>query len=262
MIKLIATDIDGTLLPEGTSVLNEELADTIRELKKRGITFVVASGRGYASIASLFRPVVNDIVIMAENGAYVREGERVLFTRAFDRETFLETLDMGRSVKPIFVMTATTSANYTDSKNEAFITKLENGYKVAWNRVEDLRKQEEEDLLKVAIYMENDSAEAAEKLEAYFGGRICVMTSGAHWIDMVPAGTDKGFGVREIQSILGISRGETMAFGDNGNDIAMLDEAEHSYAVSNARDEVKAAAAHVIGDCGDGAVLSVLKTLL
>ena len=54
MIKLIASDIDGTLLQEGSDRLDPEFYTVIPELKKRGILFAAASGRGYASISRLF----------------------------------------------------------------------------------------------------------------------------------------------------------------------------------------------------------------
>ena len=44
MIKLVVSDIDGTLLPEGTIELNPEFFEAVRELKKKGILFVAASG--------------------------------------------------------------------------------------------------------------------------------------------------------------------------------------------------------------------------
>ena len=54
MIKLVVTDIDGTLLPEGTDQLNPELFEVIRTLKKKGIQFAVGSGRQYMSMRYLF----------------------------------------------------------------------------------------------------------------------------------------------------------------------------------------------------------------
>ena len=54
MIKLIATDIDGTLLEEGTLDLNPEYYDVIRELRKRGVLVIAASGRQRASIEKVF----------------------------------------------------------------------------------------------------------------------------------------------------------------------------------------------------------------
>ena len=61
MIKLVASDIDGTLLRYGEQKLNPELFDIIRQLKKKGIHFIAASGRQYASIVNLFEPVKDEI---------------------------------------------------------------------------------------------------------------------------------------------------------------------------------------------------------
>ena len=71
MIKLIATDLDETLLPEGTFDLNPEYYEVIRELKKRGILFVAASGRHSTSIRRLFECVSEDVVILFCNGSCI-----------------------------------------------------------------------------------------------------------------------------------------------------------------------------------------------
>ena len=71
MIKLIASDIDGTLLPEGTDRINREIFDVILKLKEQGIIFAAASGRQYNSIYELFQPVAHEMIFICENGAYV-----------------------------------------------------------------------------------------------------------------------------------------------------------------------------------------------
>ncbi len=71
MIKLVISDIDGTLLSEGTTQLDPELFEIIRELKARGVMFAAASGRQYASMRHVFAPVANDIIFIAENGTNV-----------------------------------------------------------------------------------------------------------------------------------------------------------------------------------------------
>ena len=61
MIKLVASDLDGTLLFKGAQSLPEEIFPLIRQLKKMGILFVAASGRQYANMKKMFRPVVDDM---------------------------------------------------------------------------------------------------------------------------------------------------------------------------------------------------------
>ena len=68
MVKLIVTDVDDTLVPEAGSVINSEYYDIIRECRKRGIIFGVASGRQKPCVRKLFEPVLDEIFILADNG--------------------------------------------------------------------------------------------------------------------------------------------------------------------------------------------------
>ena len=68
MVKLIVTDVDDTLVPEAGSEINPEYYDIIRECRKRGIIFGVASGRQKPCVRKLFEPVLDEIFILADNG--------------------------------------------------------------------------------------------------------------------------------------------------------------------------------------------------
>ena len=78
MIKLIASDLDGTLLKEGTMDINPEIYDIIRKLKAKGIVFAAVSGREYDSIERVFAPVKDDIYFIAGNGGIISYQERLL----------------------------------------------------------------------------------------------------------------------------------------------------------------------------------------
>ena len=73
MIKLIASDIDGTLVPDGTHEIDVRMYDVIKRLKEHGIIYVGASGRQFASMAKLFQPVKEDIYYITDNGAILRD---------------------------------------------------------------------------------------------------------------------------------------------------------------------------------------------
>ena len=100
MIKLIASDLDETLLPEGTFDLNPEYYDVIRQLSDRGILFAASSGRHYSSIAKLLGPVKDDIVILAGNGSCVMWKGKPLCLREIPYETYLHALKDMREVNP------------------------------------------------------------------------------------------------------------------------------------------------------------------
>ena len=75
-------------------------------------------------------------------------------------------------------------------------------------------------------------------------------------------GVSKGAAIQIIQESLGIGQSETMAFGDQQNDVEMLQQAAYSYAVENAKPEAKRAAKYVCGKNTEDGVLQVLKQLL
>ena len=90
MIKLVASDLDGTLLFKGAQSLPEEIFPLIRQLKKMGILFVAASGRQYANMKKMFRPVVDDMAFISENGGLAVYNEKVLYQDSFEQELVRE----------------------------------------------------------------------------------------------------------------------------------------------------------------------------
>ena len=73
MIRLIASDIDGTLLQNGATEIPEEIFQEIRRLAERGILFCPASGRQYSSLRRLFAPAADRLPFLCENGAVDRK---------------------------------------------------------------------------------------------------------------------------------------------------------------------------------------------
>ena len=69
MIKLIASDIDGTLVTDGTNKVNPEIFEVVLKLKEKGIQFAAASGRHWVSIERLIEPEKERIVYLSDNGA-------------------------------------------------------------------------------------------------------------------------------------------------------------------------------------------------
>jgi len=70
-IRLVCSDIDGTLLQYGKKELEGEIFDQIRALHQRGIWFCPASGRQYTSLRKLFAPVADCCVFICENGGKI-----------------------------------------------------------------------------------------------------------------------------------------------------------------------------------------------
>ena len=86
--------------------------------------------------------------------------------------------------------------------------------------------------------------------------------AGKEWVDCNPLGVSKGTAISFLQEYLGITPEETCTFGDNLNDIEMLQSAGTSYAVANAREEVLAAATDICAPYLENGVLQILKGML
>ena len=80
MIKLIASDVDGTLVKDGTLMINPEYMTVIHKLAEKGIIFVVCSGRQFASGRRLFAPIVNELYYISDGGTVVRTPDKILKT--------------------------------------------------------------------------------------------------------------------------------------------------------------------------------------
>lgn len=261
MIKLIASDIDGTLVEDGGHELNPEFFDVILKLREKGIQFAAASGRQWASIEAVFEPIKEKVFYLSDNGAYVGCYGRNLFLNPIDRDTALELIREIRKVPDLEVMAGGPDVVYVDTKDEKFVDWIENGYKFRVRRVEDVTRITDE-IIKVSAYKPHGIQEATKGLIAQFGGKLKMTISGDMWMDAMAPGVCKGQAIRTLQENLDIKPEETMAFGDQLNDIEMLESAYYSFAVANAREEVKKAARFQADSNVNCGVLKVLKQLL
>lgn len=94
MIKMVASDLDGTLLIGGRQTLPEEIFPLVKELKKMGILFVAASGRQYANMRNLFAPVKDEMAFISENGGLAVQNEKLLYCDSFDKELVREIIQV------------------------------------------------------------------------------------------------------------------------------------------------------------------------
>ncbi len=261
MIKLVATDIDDTLLVEGTNSLNPEIYQVIRELRKKGVRFAAASGRQYSSIRKLFEPVIDQVICVAENGSYVVDRGTPIQQVIMNHEQAEKLIREIRTMEGCELTVASFDVMYVETKDQAFLDWLINGYRNDLRVVEDVLA-ENVPINKVSIYRRDGVREIADPVINRWKEIFKSVVAGAVWIDFMDYRADKGIALRMLQRQLHIDREETMAFGDNCNDLGMLASAGESYAIGNARPEVKKAAKYVADTNVNDGVLKELKKLL
>ncbi|MDR2281470.1 MAG: Cof-type HAD-IIB family hydrolase [Gordonia sp. (in: high G+C Gram-positive bacteria)] len=262
-IRLVVCDMDGTLLDENGSV-PDGFWPLLDEMTTRGIAFVPASGRQYQSLARLFERVPHTLSYVAENGGVTMHRGELLQSTTMEPDfvarvvhTIREANAAGRGIRAILCRVA---GAIVESDDPAFAVHAAD-YCAELALVDDLAAHTS-GVVKIAIYDFGSAAATARDILAPLGEHHSLVVSGEHWIDITAQGVNKAVGVRSLQRELGVSTDETVVFGDYLNDLEMLDEAAHSYAMANAHPTIVAAARHRAPSNVEHGVVTVLAGLL
>lgn len=263
-IRLIAVDMDGTLLlPDGT--IPAGLWPLLDRLHDRGIAFAPASGRQLATLQAMFGHVDAELDYIAENGAYVVRGDAEISSDALDPAFMASVITRVRdlvadgALHAGLVVCGKRSA-YIEDADAAFVTEVEKYY-AKLERVPDLLAVDDQ-VLKLAIY-DFDGGEAHTATAfADAGETHQVVVSGENWVDIMNTTVNKGVALRNLQTALGVTPAQTVAFGDYLNDIQLLQAADWSYAMDDAHPDVIAVARHRAPSNADAGVLRVIEELL
>ena len=261
MIRLIASDIDGTLVKDSSPEMYPEMIDMIKKLKEKDIVFCAATGRQYSSAAKLFHEVKDDIVFIADNGAHIKyRGEDIKVVK-IDPGYVEELVKELRTLEDCEFMCEAPGLSYIESRNESFISYMRDQYRCDIILVNDVLK-EGKDIIKAAVCRKPSIRQTGEEiLIPGWRDRLKVTMAGEDWVDFMDMSVDKGCGLEFVQDLFGITPEETMAFGDNDNDIEMLKRASESYAVENAPDAVKKNAKYICPSWHHKGVYKVLSNI-
>jgi Cof subfamily protein (haloacid dehalogenase superfamily) len=259
MIKLITTDMDGTLLTD-KSILPEGFFDVCNKLVNKGIQFVIASGRQYYTLLNNMKPVKDKICFIAENGSLIAKKGNFLYLRAMDKRIAKSVISDARKVENCDIVLCCKNSAYIEVENDEFIYEARKYYHRC-RKVEDLLSVND-DILKIAVYdyigAENNTY---KQLSSQWSCDLNITISGMHWLDFAPHDVNKGLALKRIQSVLGISPEETLVFGDYFNDVPMMKAAYYSYAMQNAPDGVKKEARFCAPTNNEAGVLKVISDL-
>jgi hydroxymethylpyrimidine pyrophosphatase-like HAD family hydrolase len=150
---------------------------------------------------------------------------------------------------------------YVERPDERFLANVR-PYYAQLAVVDDLLAVRDDEVLKVAVYDFGAAETGAGPALAALDGPVRSMVSQEHWVDVMSPTADKGAALEAVQRSLGITRDQTMAFGDYLNDLGMLRAAAWSFAMDNAHPSVRAEARFVApGNNANGVVRTVVAAL-
>ncbi|WAC02020.1 HAD family hydrolase [Lacinutrix neustonica] len=259
-IKLVVTDMDGTLLNSKNEV-SSSFFELYRTLKKLDVKFVAASGRQHSSIISKLHAIKDDITIVSENGALIREAEKELLFTKFPMEAIRKLIPTLRKIPNTQIILCGKDAAYIDSNDVHFNSVFKEYYKTH-KKVSDLTTIEADDFMKIALYHPLNSEKYIYPALQHLKQEITVKISGTHWVDLSVPTANKGYALDFLQNKWNIQPKHTMAFGDFNNDLEMLELADFSYAMANAHPNVKALANFSTKSNDDLGVEHILKQLI
>lgn len=219
-IKMVCSDLDGTLLQYGKQTIEGEIFDQIRALQRRGIVFCPASGRQYTSLRGLFEPVADGCAFLCENGGVLYRGGQVVgktpMPRALAEEIAWDFWH--RSGGQGEVMLSGENTSYLMHRGLGMLDRI----RFIGNRYRIIRDPAEipEEIVKVSVYLHEGVDAYVERFVPRWAEANAAV-AGPYWIDTTLA--NKGTGVRALCAALGIEPAAVMAFGDNYNDVPMLD---------------------------------------
>ncbi|APR61826.1 HAD family hydrolase [Staphylococcus condimenti] len=261
MIKLIATDMDGTLLNAGHEV-SEENIQAIKAAQDQGITVVIATGRAFYEASSPIEPTGLKVPYICLNGAEVRdESFDIMHTSSLNHEMIEQITNILNS-EDVYYQVYTNFGIYTEDPQKdldiyidiaehagqkADVEKIRNhiqhridqGTLKVVENYDEITGRRGEIVMKILAY--DADVEKIERVSKQLAkhSNLAISSSARGNIEITNAYAQKGIALEEIAKQLGIDMKDVMAIGDNMNDISMLERVGYPVAMENAIPEVK-----------------------
>lgn len=257
MIKLIASDLDGTMFEKG-NVIPETNLKAINDINNSNINFTICTGKTY----SLFKNICQDIGTgygIFGNGNQIinlKNGEEI-YRKLLKNEDVLFCINTAKKLKlHVHLYTnkevITEKLLYMDLRNFE-LTKNDKNIDLEFKIVTDIQEyieKENPEILKLVISAEKDLASLKNefaknknlqvnlirKVDKY---RDEIIGKEYEYLDIMPAGINKEQALEVLENYLKIDKSEVLAIGDNLNDLEMIKDSGVGIAVANAYDEVK-----------------------
>ena len=269
--KLIVSDLDETLLNDDHLVGQRNHDAILKARKEHGIKFVPATGRGFMQIQPELKELgLNDLegeYVISFNGGALSEnkGIRVIEFKGLPFAKMKEIFEAGLNFdvcQHIYTPDTVYVFNLSDSEKKRLAElKLEVVY-CQENNVDFLK-----DTPVAKILYQNEDVpylmSLEEKLKPITDGCVAVSYSSNRYMEFNALGVDKGQGLIDLANKLGIDIKDTIAVGDNYNDISMLKVAGLAVAANNAVDDVKAICDYVTeANNNEGVVAEVIERFI
>lgn len=260
MIKLIVSDIDGTLV-NNKKEIPDSFWRTFSLIKEKNIRFCVASGRQMQSLEQLFEPIISEIGFVSDNGALIKFQEQELYETPLEINEIKPVLEACEQIEHTGTVVCGKKKAYIKTTSDSILEEILRHYP-SYQRVTSFSAINDT-IFKISICdKKNPKLNSYPQLKS-FSKDFNVVISGHFWLDITNQKVNKGLALKELQKLWNITPEETLVFGDQMNDIEMMQTAKFSYAMKNAEPEVKRIASFVTDyDNDNEGVMKKIEELL
>ena len=245
-VKIIFFDIDGTLIDMTKKAISDKTVETLIRLKENGVKICIATGRAPGSVPK-FEGVDFD-AFLTFNGSYCYNSIDTILSTPIPKVDVEKMIENATKInRPISIASKDrVVANGTDKDLSDYFGFAKQEVPVS----DDFDEVLKDEIYQMMMGGRND--EYDDILKDVENARITAWWDRA--VDIIPVNGGKGKGIEAILEYYGIDRSESMAFGDGGNDIEMLQTVGTGVAMGNALDNVKAIADEICGTSAEDGI--------
>lgn len=243
MIKLVATDIDGTILiPEGN--FTNEVKSCIKGLCEQGIKVVLVTGRMNAAAKLIAEDLGLNTPVVSYQGGLITMGDKVLYERYLTESQTERVLDWAKK-EGIHINLYNNDILYSESESyevKRYCNNLHTHYKI--KDFKDIKKIKINKLLAID-YNHPEKIDRFEKELPEIFPDLYIVKSTPYFLEFSNKEASKSCAVRFLQQYWGLNNEEILTIGDQNNDIALLKAGGIKIAMGNATEELKSIADYV-----------------
>ena len=264
--KAVAVDMDGTFENDNRHYDKEKFKKILDQLRAHGAHFIAASGRPAARLAKDFAGFTDRVDLVADNGGALIRDEKVVKTNCFTRDSVLKMIHVIQDKFPEalpYTLVSAIKHTYCLESLPQDREEMMSFYYPNTVRIKDFENIPDDQYTKITLsYKYTIGQKIADEFNKISSQKVHFSSSGFENIDLVLEGVNKAIGLKELLNYLDVSPTETIAFGDNENDVEMLKMVGYSYAMANGTDQAKAAAKYEAPSNNDEGVFKVLEEYL
>lgn len=265
MIKLIAIDMDATLLRDDKTYDVARLKQLLHNFQQQGVKVCIATGNSLQKLITYFDEELQSLVYFAgDNGNQIVQGEQLLRNLEIDMKDYRQVIEFLAQHEGFYPAVCTGYETYIAQDLPAAIGQSFRQYNPNLFTVANMIEANfAHPPVKIPI-ASNHSLDTNKKMMQTMNERfptVQTVTSGDIWLDVYRKDGGKGAAVRFLQKKYNILPSETMAFGDSLNDETMMLAVKYSVAMGNADEDLAQLCRYQIGTNNEQAVIEVLEQL-